>query len=224
MWPNPLPFATRLHQRAKRLPESYAPETRELAPVSRSVAYRVILPDCNTGLNAALMFFMNWVDTLIQTIKFGVIFLNNINRFNKILSAKLMFSVAALFLFVAPAQAQMACRINLEVTKGGFVIGASGGSGTLTCDGKRYPLSVGGLRVGLTIGLSRVNLVGEVRNLRKISDIAGTYSGVGASAALGGGANNVVASNQNGVQLVMRGRQKGIEASLDLGGMTIRLK
>ena len=78
--------------------------------------------------------------------------------------------------------------------------------------------------MGLTIGLSKVNLVGEVRNLRKISDIAGTYSGVGASAALGGGANNVVAANEKGVQLVMRGRQVGLEASLDLGGMTISLK
>ena len=142
----------------------------------------------------------------------------------KILAAKLTFLVAALFLFVAPAQAQMACQINLEITKGGFVIGASGGNGTLICDGQRYPLTVGGLRVGLTIGLSKVNLVGEVRNLREISDIAGTYSGVGASAALGGGANNVVSANEKGVQLVMRGRQVGIDASLDLGGMTIRLK
>ena len=150
--------------------------------------------------------------------------MNNINQFKKILAAKLTFSVAALFLFVAPAQAQMACRINLEITKGGFVMGASGGHGTLTCDGQRSPLKVGGLRVGLTIGLSKVNLVGEVRNLRKISDIAGTYSGVGASAALGGGANNVVAANEKGVQLVMRGRQVGLEASLDLGGMTISLK
>jgi len=150
--------------------------------------------------------------------------LNNINQFTNILAAKLTFSMAALFLFVAPAQAQMACQINLEITKGGFVIGASGGNGTLTCDGQRYPLTVGGLRAGLTIGLSKVSLVGEVRNLRQISDIAGTYSGVGASAALGGGANIVVASNAKGVQLVMRGRQVGIEASLDLGGMTIRLK
>ena len=150
--------------------------------------------------------------------------MNNINQFTNILAAKLTFSMAALFLFVAPAQAQMACQINLEITKGGFVIGAAGGNGTLTCDGQRYPLTVGGLRAGLTIGLSKVSLVGEVRNLRQISDIAGTYSGVGASAALGGGANNVVASNAKGVQLVMRGRQVGIEASLDLGGMTIRLK
>jgi uncharacterized protein YfiM (DUF2279 family) len=44
------------------------------------------------------------------------------------------------------------------------------------------------------------------------------------TAAAGGGANNVVARNQNGVQLVMRGRQAGLEASLDLGGTRIKLK
>jgi hypothetical protein len=150
--------------------------------------------------------------------------LNNINQLTKILAAKLTFSVAALFLFVAPAQAQMACQLNLEITKGGFVIGVSSGNGTLTCDGQRYPLSVGGMSVGLIIGMASVSLVGEVRNLVEISDIEGTYSGLGASMAIGGGADNVVAANANGVQLVMRGTQVGLEASLDLGGMTIRLK
>ncbi len=150
--------------------------------------------------------------------------MNSINRFTKILTAKLTFSAAALFLLIAPAQAQMACQINLEITKGGFVIGASGGSGTLICDGRRYPLSVGGLSAGLVIGLASVSLVGEVRNLHEISDIEGTYSGVGASVAVGGGGDNVVSANAKGVQLVMRGKQVGLEASLDLSGMNIRLK
>ncbi len=150
--------------------------------------------------------------------------MNNINQLTKVLAAKLPFSLAALFLFVAPAQAQMDCQINLEITKGGFVVGASGGNGTLTCDGKRYPLSVGGFSAGLIIGMAKVSLVGEVRNLNEISDIQGTYSGVGASMAIGGGADNVVAANSNGVQLRLRGTQVGLEASLDLGGMTIRLK
>ena len=132
--------------------------------------------------------------------------------------------MAALFLFVAPAQAQMACLINLELTKGGFVIGASGGSGTLTCEGESYPLKVGGLSAGLIIGMSKVSLVGEVRNLNEISDIQGTYSGVGASMAIGGGADNVVAANSKGVQLIMRGTQVGLEASLDLGGLSISLE
>jgi hypothetical protein len=69
-----------------------------------------------------------------------------------------------------------------------------------------------------------VNLVGEVRNLNQISDIEGTYSGVGASMAIGGGADNLVASNARGVQLVLRGTQVGLEASLDLTGMNIRLR
>ena len=118
----------------------------------------------------------------------------------------------------------MNCRIQMEIGKVGFVVGFSGGSGTLTCNGQSYALEVGGMSAGLVIGGSRVSLVGEVRNLHQISDIEGTYTGVGASAAAGGGANNVVARNQNGVQLVMRGRQAGLEASLDLGGTRIKLK
>jgi len=123
-----------------------------------------------------------------------------------------------------PSQAQMDCQIRLEITKGGFVIGAAGGSGVLICNGKRYPVSAGGMSVGLVIGMAKVSLVGEVRNLNQIADIEGTYSGIGASIAIGGGGDNIVASNANGVQLVMRGKQVGLEASLDLSGATIRLK
>ena len=125
---------------------------------------------------------------------------------------------------IETADAQVNCRIQLEIGKVGFVVGFSGGSGTLTCNGQSYALEVGGMSAGLVIGGSRVSLVGEVRNLHQISDIEGTYTGVGASAAAGGGANNVVARNQKGVQLVMRGRQAGLEASLDLGGTRIKLK
>ena len=35
--------------------------------------------------------------------------------------------------------------IRISVVKGGWFIGASGGSGTLTFHGRRYPLSIGGL-------------------------------------------------------------------------------
>ncbi len=131
---------------------------------------------------------------------------------------------AAMVSYIESADAQMNCRIRIEIGKVGFVVGFSGGSGTLTCNGQSYALEVGGMSAGLVIGGSRVSLVGEVRNLHQISDIEGTYTGVGASAAAGGGANNVVARNQNGVQLVMRGRQAGLEASLDLGGTRIKLK
>lgn len=148
---------------------------------------------------------------------------NKIQLLKRLALAVSLLSAATLA-SVLPSQAQMVCEIRLEITKGGFIIGAAGGSGVLICDGQRYPLSVGGLNVGLVIGMAKVSLVGEVRNLREVPDIEGTYTGVGASIAVGGGGDNVVASNANGVQLVMRGTQVGLEASLDLSGATIRLK
>ncbi len=151
----------------------------------------------------------------------------NAPKLKNTMSAALFGSLAALVGVASsstPAEAQMNCSIRMEIGKIGFVVGFSGGSGTLTCNGQNYPLEVGGMSAGLVIGGSRVSLVGEVRNLNQISDIEGTYTGVGASAAAGGGANNVVARNQHGVQLVMRGRQAGLEASLDLGGTRIKLK
>jgi hypothetical protein len=138
------------------------------------------------------------------------------------LKAALLAVVA--FSSTAPAQAQMACQLTLEITKGGFVVGGTGGGGTLTCDGQSYPVKAGGLSAGLVIGLAKVSLFGEVRNLYNIADIEGAYSGVGASMAIGGGADNLVATNSKGVQLVLRGRQVGLEASLDLSGLNISLR
>jgi hypothetical protein len=150
--------------------------------------------------------------------------MNMLSRQVSMSAAKAAIIATAMFFTTVPSQAQMACSISLEFTKGGFVVGGSGGSGTLTCDGQSYPLRVGGLRAGLVIGLSKVSLSGEVRNLNQIADIEGAYSGVGASMSIGGGADNLVAKNAKGVQLVLRGTQIGLDASLDLSGMAISLK
>lgn len=121
------------------------------------------------------------------------------------------------------AHADMTCRISMDITKGGFVIGAAGGTGTLRCGGRRYPLDIGGINAGLIIGMSKMSLTGRARNLQDVRDIEGTYARLGASAAAGEGGTNILATNERGVELVMRGSQVGLEASLDLGGLTIRL-
>ena len=94
----------------------------------------------------------------------------------------------------------------------------------MTCGGQTRRFRVSGFKFGLVIGLSTLDLVGEARNVRNIRDIEGTYTGLGASAALGGGAGNKAARNANGVELRLRGTQAGIDASLSLGGLTIRLR
>jgi hypothetical protein len=131
-------------------------------------------------------------------------------------------ATTALLMFASTAQA-MTCRISMNITKGGFVVGAAGGSGTLNCNGERYPIRVSGINAGLVIGMSKMSLHGTARHLRRISDIEGTYASTGASAAAGAGGTNILATNEKGVELAVRGRQIGFEASLDLGGMKIRL-
>src|SRR5215469_14408717 len=76
------------------------------------------------------------------------------------------------------AQAQTG-TVHIRVTRAGFIVGVGGGSGTLTYQGRTYPLRVSGIGVG-TLGIAVVNLVGTASNLRTASDIAGTYGAVGA--------------------------------------------
>ncbi len=115
-------------------------------------------------------------------------------------------------------------QIALHVGKAGFIVGATGGNGTLTYKGKRYPLKVGGMSVGLTIGAASADMVGQVYNLKKLSDINGIYSSASASLAAGAGAADMVLQNAEGVQLFLTGKQIGIEASLSATGLRISLQ
>jgi hypothetical protein len=114
--------------------------------------------------------------------------------------------------------------IRISVFKAGWFIGGSGGSGTLTFQGRRYPLSIGGLSAGLVFGASETRLVGTVSNIRRASDVAGVYGAGGAGAALGVGARMIVLTNEKGARLSMSGRQVGLEANLDLSGLVISLR
>ena len=62
--------------------------------------------------------------------------------------------IAASFV-AAPSSSQAATgSVSIEIVRGGFIIGVSGGSGTLRFAGRTYPLSVGGVSVGAIIGAS----------------------------------------------------------------------
>jgi hypothetical protein len=114
--------------------------------------------------------------------------------------------------------------IRLTVVKGGWFLGANGGSGVLTFHGRRYPLSVGGIDAGLVFGVSKTEFHGRVRRIRRASDVAGVYGAGGAGAALGVGARVIVLTNDKGAVLELQGRQIGLIANLDLSGLVISLR
>ncbi|MDO9411229.1 MAG: hypothetical protein Q7T81_01460 [Pseudolabrys sp.] len=114
--------------------------------------------------------------------------------------------------------------IHLRIVKAGFVVGGSGGSGTLTFKGRTYPLSIGGLSYGFTFGASETNFRGTVTNIRRASDVAGVYGQGGVGAAVGRGAQAVVLTNQNGAILSLSGRQAGLIVSADLSGLALSMR
>ena len=114
--------------------------------------------------------------------------------------------------------------VSFHIAKAGFIVGVGGGNGMLVFKGRRYPLSIGGLSIGATIGASRASLVGHALNLRQASDIAGTYSAVGGAVAVAGGASGIRLQNARGVVLELSGRNIGLEFNVNVSGVQISLR
>lgn len=114
--------------------------------------------------------------------------------------------------------------VRLTIYKAGWIIGGSGGSGTLHFRGRTYRLSTGGLDYGLVFGGSKTVLYGTVRNIRRPSDVAGVYGAAGVGLAIGRGTRAIVLTNQKGAVLELSGRQVGLLANADLSGLAIALE
>ena len=114
--------------------------------------------------------------------------------------------------------------VTLTIYKAGWIIGGSGGGGSLNFRGRSYALSAGGIDYGLVFGGSKTLLRGRVSNINRASDVAGVYGAAGAGLAVGGGARAIVLTNQKGAILELSGRQVGLMANVDLSGLAITLK
>ena len=114
--------------------------------------------------------------------------------------------------------------ISFRVIKGGWFIGASGGSGMLYFHGRRYPISIGGLSAGFLFGGSATDFRGTVSNIRSPYDVTGIYGAAGAGAALGVGGQAIVLSNEKGAVLTLTGMQIGLQINADLSGLSISVQ
>ena len=135
-------------------------------------------------------------------------------------------ALLALAAFAASSSASYADSgyVTLTIYKAGWIIGGSGGSGSLDFHGRTYALSTGGLDYGLVFGGSKTVLHGRVSHISRPSDVAGVYGAAGAGLAIGTGARAIVLSNQKGAVLQLSGRQVGLIANADLSGLAITLK
>jgi hypothetical protein len=136
-----------------------------------------------------------------------------------------LIALTAFAAAAAPSGAQAdSGTISFSVLKAGWVIGGSGGSGALFFQGRRYPISIGGLSAGFVFGASETHFRGTVRNIRSPYDVAGVYGAAGTGAAIGAGAQFIVLRNEKGAELVLSGRQVGLQVNADVSGMSISVR
>ena len=144
------------------------------------------------------------------------------------MSSAIRFSLLAATAFAGAALSSASHAdegtVSLTIYKAGWIIGGSGGSGTLNVRGRSYGLSTGGLDYGLVFGGSKTMLRGRVSNINRPSDVAGVYGAAGAGIAVGSGVRAIVLTNQKGAVLELSGRQVGLMANVDLSGLAITLK
>jgi lipid-binding SYLF domain-containing protein len=113
--------------------------------------------------------------------------------------------------------------VRVTVAKAGFILGAGGGRGVLTFRHRGYPFTVQGLSLGLTAGASLNKFVGRAEHINELVDFSGTYSVVGAGAALVGGIGGVQLRNAKGVLITLQGAKAGVEASANITKVVITL-
>jgi hypothetical protein len=138
--------------------------------------------------------------------------------------AGLIAFVALTGLSVASAAKADSGSISFRVIKAGFVVGGSGGSGTLTFQGRSYSIGIGGISYGFTFGASETRFHGTVSNIRSPGDVAGVYAAGNVGAAIGRGAQAIVLTNQHGAVLTLTGRSVGAIVSADLNGLAITVR
>jgi len=114
--------------------------------------------------------------------------------------------------------------VRAVVTKVGLVVGVGGGRGTLVFHDHSYRIIFSGISLGVTVAVSSAKLSGHAYNLQRVSDIEGTYSAIGSGAALAAGWGGVRLRNAKGVLLELSGPRAGIELSMAMSGVTVRLR
>ena len=113
---------------------------------------------------------------------------------------------------------------TLELSEGSVAagIGFSWGKGTLTYQGKQYPVKVEGLAVG-EVGINRATASGKVYDMKKLEDFSGNYTAAGVGATLGGGAGASLMKNQNGVSIELVSTTQGATVKLAASGIRLTL-
>lgn len=111
--------------------------------------------------------------------------------------------------------------ISMEITSAAVGLGASGGQGVLTYEGKTYTFKVKGFEK-LALGMEKLSVNGDVYKLTKLSDLEGKYKkAVPAGLTFIKGKKDLVIQNDKGVTINLKAKEKGLSLDVVKEGLTI---
>lgn len=122
-----------------------------------------------------------------------------------------------------PVTAPPPAYVELQRSSIGAGIGISWGKGSLSFEGNSYAFSVKGLSVG-DLGAAKMVAEGQVANLDRLSDFAGTYVAVEAGATAGRGVGSITMMNEHGVSISLASQSEGLGLTLGAQGFAIGLE
>jgi hypothetical protein len=114
---------------------------------------------------------------------------------------------------------------TLELSGGSVAagIGYTWGGGTLTYNGKTYPVELSGLSIA-DVGASKIEASGKVYHLGKLADFDGNYTAATAGITIAGGGSATAMQNQNGVVINILSTTQGLKFALAASGMSLKIK
>jgi hypothetical protein len=124
---------------------------------------------------------------------------------------------------VGQESSNLSGSITVTATSAAVGIGWSWGSGTLTLlDGSEHKFKVSGLDV-VAVGFKQATGVGNVYNMKNLSDFEGQYVKAAVGIAVGGGASATSMRNDKGVVISLTGVGQGVDFRLATSGIEITL-
>lgn len=151
--------------------------------------------------------------------------LQNLIRSMRRSTRRLVLSLVLGAALTAPVTAQdpvASGTVTISQVQIAFIGSGNLGGGVLRVGGQQYDFTIGGLGVG-GIGISKMEAVGTVYNLKNIADFEGAYVQARYGMAIGEmGGGQLWLQNTNGVLLELKTERVGL--ALSLGGDAVYIK
>ena len=120
------------------------------------------------------------------------------------------------------AKTPPSATLDIDIKELGLIVGGQSGKGILHYQGKDYPFTLKGVQAGAIVGVTKAQATGDVHFMTKLEDFEGSFSAVGAGAAVVKGGDISRFQNNKGVVFTLKSKTTGVSLNVGLTGGEIK--